>query len=120
MLDGIDGSFCSRAHSKLSTVACAAAPDHHEPIELVISRELPDVGDDLLGQVPLVLSLLHVRPVEALDVPLIEDRRPRPDLLELGPDAVEQRRLDDARRASRGVAVVLEDVPAAEHQIIEP
>ena len=41
---------------------------------------------DLLGEVLLVLALLDVRAVEALDVALIEDRRPRPDLLELGTD----------------------------------
>ena len=32
---------------------------------------------------------------------------------------LEQRRLDDAGRSRRGVAVVLEDVPAAEHEIVE-
>ena len=80
---------------------------------------LRDVGDDLLGEILLVLALLHVRAVEPLDVALIEHRRPRPDLLELGAHLLEQRRLDDAGGARRGVAVVLEDVPAAEHQIVE-
>ena len=74
---------------------------------------------DLLGEILLVLALLDVRAVEPLDVALIEHRRPRTDLLELRADLLEQRRLDDAGGPGRGVAVVLENVPAAEHQIVE-
>ena len=109
MLDGIAGSFClERALEALDRLVRrrlghedlgAAAPDHHQPIEVVVGLELPDVGDDLLGEILLVLALLDVRAVEPLDVALVEHRRPRPDLLELGPDLIEQRRLD-ARRPS--------------------
>ena len=67
----------------------------------------------------LFLPFLTFGPVEPLDVALIEHRRPRPDLLELGPDLVEQRRLEHAGGVRRRVAVVLEDVPAAEHEIVE-
>jgi hypothetical protein len=97
----------------------AAAPYHHQPIELVIALELADVGDHLLGEILLVLALLDVRAVESLDVALIEDGRPRPDFLELGTHPIEQRRLDDASGPRRGVAVLFEDVPAAEHQIVQ-
>ena len=129
MLDGIAGSFSSSARSKLSIVACAGDSVMKTsvlPHQTMTSRssllsrlELPDVGDDLLGEILLVLALLDVRAVEPLHVALIEHGRPRPDLLELGPDLVEQRRLDDAGRARGGVAVVLEDVPAAEHEVVE-
>ena len=97
----------------------AAAPDHHQPIEVVVGLELADVGDHLLGEILLVLALLDVRTVEALHVPLIEHRRPGTNLFELGPDLLEQRRLDDAGRPRGGVAVVFENVPAAEHEIVE-
>ena len=129
MLDGIDGSFSSSARSKFAIVACAsdrghvdlgaAAPDHDEPIEPVVLLEQADVFHHLLGQVALVLALLDVRAVEPLDVALIEDRRPGPDLLELRANLLEQRRLEDAGRLRRRVAVVVEDVPAAEDEIVE-
>ena len=67
-------------------------------IEVVVRLELPDVGDDLLGEVALVLALLDVRAVEPLHVVLVEHRRPRADLLELGPHLVEQRLLEHAGR----------------------
>ena len=48
----------------------------------------------------LFLPFLTFGPVEPLDVALVEHGRPRADLLELGTDLLEQRRLDDAGRAS--------------------
>ena len=57
-----------------------------------------DVVAQLLGQLPLVLALLHVRAVETLHVALIEHRRHRLDGLELGLDLIEQRRLEHAGR----------------------
>src|SRR5262249_20826026 len=60
-----------------------------------------------------------VRPVEPLDVALVEHGRPGTDFLEVRPDAVEQRRLDDAGSPRRGVAVVLEDVPSPEDQVVQ-
>ena len=97
----------------------AAAPHHHQPIEAVIGLEPPDVGDHLVGEVLLVAASLHVRAREPLHVPLIEDRGPRRDRLELGLDLVEQRRLEHAGRARRLIAVLGEDVPPAEHDIVE-
>ena len=97
----------------------AAAPHHHQPIEVVVGLEPADVGDHLLGQILLVLALLDVRAVEALDVPLIEHRRPGTNLFELRTDLLEQRRLDDAGGLRGGVAVVFENVPPAEHEIVE-
>ena len=107
MLDGIAGSLVLERPSRTpSIVWCArrlghedlgaAAPDHHEAIELVVGLELPDVGDQLLGEVLLVLALLDVRAVEPLHVVPIEHGRPRLDLLELGPHLLEQRRLEHA------------------------
>ena len=97
----------------------AAAPHHDEPIELVLLLERADVVHHLLGEVALVLALLDVRTVEPLHVALIEDRRHRLDGFELGRELLEQRRLEHARRPRRGVAVLFEDVPAAEHEIVE-
>jgi hypothetical protein len=97
----------------------AAAPDHHHPIEAVVGLELPHVGDDLLGEIFLVLPLLDVRTLQPFHVPLIEHGGPGTDLLELGPHFVEQRRLDDAGGPRRCVAVVLENIPAAEDNVVE-
>ena len=47
---------------------------------LLLLLEQADVFDHLLGEIALVLALLDVRAVEPLHVPLIEHRRPRPDL----------------------------------------
>ena len=98
----------------------AAAPDQHEPIELVVRLELADVRDQLLGQVALVLALLDVRAVEPLDVLAVEHRRHRLDRRQLALDLVEQRRLEHAGRLRSLVAVVFEDVPAAKDELIEP
>jgi hypothetical protein len=87
------------------------------PHQTITSRT--DIGDDLLGEVLLVLALLDVGPVEALHVALVEHRRPRTDLLELGPHLIEQSGLEDPRRLRGRVAILFEDVPAAKHQIIE-
>src|SRR3954463_14083764 len=50
---------------------------------------------------------------------LIEDRGPRLDLLELGPHLLEKRLLEHAGGLGRAVAVFLEDVPAAEDEVVE-
>ena len=86
---------------------------------LVFLLEPTDVVDQRVGQDFLVGALLDVRSFQALHIPLIEDRRPRANLFELGTDLFEQRRLDDARRARRGVRVVFEDVPGAKDEIVE-
>jgi hypothetical protein len=97
----------------------AAAPHHHQPIEVVGLLEQANVFHHLLGEISLVAPFLHVRPVETLHVTPIEHRRPRPDLLEIAAHLVEQRRLDHASGLGRRIAVVFEDVPAAEHEILE-
>ena len=81
--------------------------------------ERADIGDHLLGEIFLVLALLDVGALEALHVALVEDRRPRADPLHFRADLLEQRRLEDAGGPGGAVTVFLEDVPAAEHQIVE-
>ncbi len=97
----------------------AAAPDHHQSIAVVVLLELADVGNDLFGEIPFRRPFLHIRAVEALDIVLIEHRGHRLDRLQLRPDLFEQRRVEHARRFCRGVAIGLEDVPAAEHDVVE-
>ena len=98
----------------------AAAPHHDEPIEIVVFLEQADVFHHLFGEIPLVLAFLDVRSLETLHVALIEDRRPRPDLFELGANLLKQRRLEDAGGFRRGVTVVFENIPPAKHHIVEP
>src|SRR5262249_48567626 len=96
----------------------AAAPDHHEAIETMLRLESPNVRRDLLGEVPLVFPPLDVRSVEPFDVSLVKDRGPRTDFLEFRPHLLEQRGLDDAGGARRGVAVVRKNVPSPKHEIV--
>ena len=67
--------------------------------QLVVGLELADVGDQLLGQILLVLALLDVRAVEPLHVLAIEHRRHRLDRRQLVLDLIEERR-PRARRPS--------------------
>ena len=97
----------------------AAGPNHDQPVEIVVLLEFLDVRHDLFRQVALGLALLDVGTFEPLDVVLVEDRRPRANLLELRPHLLEQRRLQNAGRFCRAVAVLREDVPAAEDEIVE-
>ena len=98
----------------------AAAPEQHDAIEPVVRLEAADVVDELLGEILLVLALLDVRAVEPLDVLAVEHGRHRLDRRQLVLDLIEQRRLEHAGGLGRLVAVVLEDVPAAEHELVEP
>ncbi len=129
MLDGIESSLSSSPFSKvghglvhralLHEDLGAAGPHHDEPIAAVLGLERADVGDELLGEVPLVLALLDVGAVEPLDVALVEHGRHRLHGLELAAHLFELRVLEHAGHAGRGVAVFLEDVPAAEHDVVE-
>ena len=97
----------------------AAAPDHHEAIAAAVSLEAAHVLAQLVGEVALVLALLDVRSVEPLDVAPIEHRGHRLDRFELGTDLLEQRPFENAGSLRRLVGVVFEDVPAAEHDVVE-
>ena len=97
----------------------AAAPEQDDTVELVLRLEPPDVVDDLLGQILLVLAFLQVGPVEPLDVLPVEHGGHRLDGAELALDLIEQADVQHARRARSLVTVVLEDVPAAEDQVVE-
>ena len=129
MLDGIASSLSSRPFSNAASDWCTGPSfmktsvlPHHtitRRAQLCFCLEVADVGDQLIGEVLLVLALLDVRAGQALDVALIEHRRHRLDRLELGADRIEQRALEHAGRAGRGVAVFFENVPAAEHDVVE-
>ena len=97
----------------------AAAPDEHDAIEPLLGLEPADVVDELFGQILFRPALLDVRAVEPLDVLPVEHGGPRLDRGELVLDLIEDRRLEHAGRARGFVAVVLEDVPAAEDQAVE-
>jgi hypothetical protein len=81
--------------------------------------ERPDVGDELLREVTLVLAFLDVRSVEALDVALVEDGGHRLDGFELASNLLELSWFEHPRRPGGRVAVLFEDVPAPEHDVVE-
>jgi hypothetical protein len=97
----------------------AAAPHHHEALERVLFLELSDVFSKLIGEISLVASLFDVRSVEALHVLPIEHGRPGADLFELRTDLIEEIRSEHAGSLRRFIRVVFENVPAAEHHVVE-
>ena len=96
-----------------------AAPDHHQPVGAARLLEVADVLANLLGQLHLVLALLHVGAVELLDVVLVEDRLARLDRRQERLHLLQQRAIEHACLARCGVHVVFEDVPAGEDQVVE-
>src|SRR5665213_2478470 len=88
-------------------------------IERVFLLESANVGNDLVGKIPLCFALLHIGAIQALDVALIEDRWPRTDSFQFGANLLEKRRLEHARSPCGGVTIFFKDVPAAEHDIIQ-
>ena len=98
----------------------APAPDENHPGDTPASSRKPaDVVAELLGEIALAGAGLHVRPVELLDVGLIEDGRPGLHRLELRAHLIEQPAPQHLGVAGGLVAVVLEDVPAAEDEVVE-
>ena len=68
----------------------------------------------------LFLPFLTFGPAQPLDVALIEHRRHRLHRFHLAAHLVEQRRLEHSGGAGRRVGVFLEDVPAAEDDVVQP
>jgi hypothetical protein len=77
------------------------------------------LSDQLLGEVHLRRALLHVGPVEALHIRLLEHGGHRLDRLELLLDRIEVLRLEHAGALRSLVRVLGEDVPAAEDDVVE-
>ena len=98
----------------------ARAPDHHDPVDSLRLLERLDVGHDLLRVVPAAAAGLHPGTCQRLDVALVEDCFHGPDHFELVADPVEIILVEGAGVHRGFVGVVLEDVPAAEPQIVEP
>ena len=96
-----------------------AAPDHHQPVDFVARAKVFDVFLEFLCQVPLGLGVLDVRAVELADVVLVEDRLHRFDGAEQRTRLLEVLRAEDAGFGGGVVGVVGEDVPPAEHDIVQ-
>src|SRR5262249_34587101 len=96
-----------------------AAPDGDQAVELVLLLEAGDVLLDLLDELGLALALLHVLAVKLLHPGVLEDRRPGRDRLELGLHRLQVSARQDAGLGGGLVGAVLENVPAAEDEIVE-
>ena len=81
--------------------------------------EILNISPDLLGKIHLVLALFDVRPVNVLNIIMIEYRFARLDRTEKRLDAVEQFALEDAGVGCGGVHVVVENVPAGKDQLVQ-
>ena len=86
----------------------AAGPDDHDAIAVVVGLERADVGDQLIGEVLLVLPRLDVGTIETLHVLTIEHGGHGLDRGEFVLHLVEQLVLEHARMLGRFVAVVSE------------
>ena len=114
LLEGLDALVHGR---RLDENLRRSAPDHHHAVHGLL--EGPNVGPHLLGQVALVLALLHVRAVEALHVVLVEDRRQRLDRLQVGLQLLQRLLVQHLGVRGGLVDVVLEDVPAGKDQVVQ-
>jgi hypothetical protein len=98
----------------------ARAPDHDEPVAFLALLEGEDVLLELLSEVVPRLALLHPGAGEAFHVVLVEDRLHRLHALEERAHLLEERGLENAGVHRGFVRVVLEDVPSAEDEVVEP
>lgn len=128
MLEAMAGSLASRPASKAASDAWHGAsvantwvssPNDDDAVAVVVGLELADVGDQLVGEVLLVLALLDVRSVEAFRVLAVEHGRHRLDSGEFILHLLEQLVFEHARVLGSLVAVVFEDVPAAERDLVQ-
>jgi hypothetical protein len=86
----------------------------------VLGLEVPDVLAQRLGQVPLALAGLDVLPLEPLHVVLVERGRHRLHRLEEVADGLEVLvPVEHTGLYGRGVGVVRDRVPGAEHDVIQ-
>ena len=114
LFEGFDGLVNGRG---LEEDFGRAAPDHDHAIDGLL--EGLDVGAHLVGEIALVLALLHVRAVEALDVVLIEDRGQRLDGFEIRLELLERLLVEHLGVRGGLVDVVFEDVPAGEDDVVQ-
>ena len=96
-----------------------AAPHGNEAVAAVGLAELLDVDGELLGELPLVGALLDVVAVEVLDVRLLEHRLHGLDGPQFLAEVLEHVLVEHAGAGGGDVGVVLEHVPAAEHEVVE-
>src|SRR6267143_1947818 len=95
-------------------------PHDDEAIESSALLEGPHVLAQLLGELPLVLAALDVRPLEALDVVLVEGGRHWFDVLQEVLDRLEVLvPIEDAGFHGRGEGVVRNRVPGRKHEIVQ-
>src|SRR5258708_32484982 len=97
-----------------------SAPDGDQPARATRLLEVAYVLPKLLRQFQLVLPFLHVRPVDLLDVVVIEHGLHWLDGAEASLHFIEQIALQHTGVAGRRVHVVFENVPAGEDPIIQP
>jgi hypothetical protein len=93
------------------------APDHHHAVNRFL--EGLNVGDQLVGQILLVLARLYVCAVQALHIVLVEHRRQRLDRLQVRLQLRQRLFIQHLGMRGRLVNIVLEDVPTGEHNIVQ-
>jgi hypothetical protein len=95
------------------------APDHRQPGRPGVLLEPADVVHQHLGVIHLRAFRLEVRTIDALYIITVENRRHGLDLLQRTTQALDQWLIQYARMQCGFVAVLLEDIPAAEFQILQ-
>ena len=105
--------------TRLDVALGGAAPDGDDALHALFFLERADVLAQLLDHLGLARAFLTCVAVQALHVLGIEHRWHRLDGLELVLDRGEMAILEHLGLARGLVGVVREEVPAAEHQIVE-
>src|SRR5579862_1994414 len=96
-----------------------AAPYHHQTIRARLLLEFSDIFHHLLGKIHLGFSLLNVLALQVFHVSLLVNGRHGTDALKKFFDGIEVGLLQNAGLAGGLVTIVVEEVPAAEDQIIQ-
>ena len=96
-----------------------SAPDHHQARCAARFAEFTDVVHQHLGVLHLGALGFQVGSVDALDVFLIEDGGHGPDSFKRSADLLEQCFFEHASQLRGFVCILLENVPGANHQVLE-
>ena len=94
-----------------------SGPDHHDAVDGLL--EGANVGDNLLGQIALVLAFLHMRAVQPLHVIAVENCRHRLDGFKIRLELFEDLGLQNFSVRGSLVHVVFKDVPTGKDDIVQ-
>src|SRR5437870_6263357 len=97
-----------------------SSPDHHQAVTFVLTFELSNIGNKLLGKVHFVLAGLDIVTLQTLYISLIENSLHRLDLLERRFDPCQQVTFKHTGVGRCLICRIRENIPSAKNQIFQP